>query len=118
MSIDVKGSNCKLWFNERESKDGGTWKTYTVSVSKRDKTGNWVRAYQDVMFTRDVDASDVPNGSTFDFEGWMSVKSYRDRDGKEVCRPVLMINKAIFPDMQHSDGPADSFEQVDEDVPF
>ena len=124
MSIDVTGKNCKLWIPDHKREDGSVWHTYTVGVSKKDMDGHWVNAYQDILFTKNAGFSDdIPNGTVFDFEGWMSVKTYKDRDGKEVRRPVIMVNKANF-EYDRGQARADSYEQLDgfeqasDDIPF
>lgn len=115
MSIDVQGKNCRLWIKKHESKNG-EWNSYTVGVSKKDMDGNYMNAYQDVQFTRNANLpEDVQNGAFFDFEGWMGVKTRKDRDGKETKFPVIVINKASFREREEY---TDSFAQVDADIPF
>ena len=118
MSVDVRGNNCKLWIKEREGRDGDKWYSYSIGVSKKDLNGSYINAYQDVAFTRNAGlTSDIKNGTTFDFEGWMSVKVYKDREGKEVRKPVITINKTNLDNIADEELP-DSFDQLDEDVPF
>ena len=96
MSINVKGENCKLWINERNGKNG-KFKSYSIGVSRKDmNTGEWIRGYQDVTFTKNVDVNGIENGTTFDFEGWMSTRTAKDSEGKSYQKPVIMINKASF----------------------
>lgn len=121
MSIEVKGKNCKLWIKEHEGKDGNKWNTYSIGVSRKDLNGSYVNAYQDVTFTRNAGlTSDIPNGTLFDFEGWMSVKTRKDRDGNSRNYPVITVNKANFQyDPQAAaESYQDSFEQLDSDIPF
>lgn len=121
MGVDVKGTNCKLWIKEHEGKDGNKWNSYSISVSRKDMNGSYVTAYQDVTFTRNAGLTeDIPNGTVFDFEGWMSTRTRKDREGKERNYPVITINKARFEyDPEASrESYNDSFEQLDEDVPF
>ena len=121
MSIDVTGKNCKLWIKEHESKDGRKWNSYSIGVSKKDMSGTYINAYQDVTFTRSSGISDrIPNGTLFDFEGWLSPKAYKARDGKEATKTVIVINKARFKYDQQAAAESynDSFEGLDEDVPF
>ena len=47
----------------------------------------------------------------------MSVRVGRDRDGKVVNRPIVMVNKAKFEYNEDFDA-GDSYEQLEEDVPF
>ena len=120
-NIDVSGKNCKLWIKEHEKQDGSKWCTYTIGVSRKDANGTYTNAYQDVTFTRNAGiTSDVPNGVLFDLEGWMSVRSRRDREGNSRNYPVITINRADF---HYDPTPAngnyeDSFEALEEDVPF
>ena len=117
MGIEVKGTNCKLWVKEHDGQNG-PWRSYTIGVSKKDMDGNWAKAYQEASFTKNVEGVDkVPNGTVFDFEGWMSVRVGRDRDGKVVNRPIVMVNKAKFEYNEDFDA-GDSYEQLEEDVPF
>ena len=99
MGVDVKGTNCKLWIKEHEGKDGNKWNSYSISVSRKDMNGSYVTAYQDVTFTRNAG---------------------KDKEGKERNYPVITINKARFEyDPEASrESYNDSFEQLDEDVPF
>ena len=117
MSINVDGKNCKLWISEHQKQNGDKWFSYSIGVSKKDMTGNWSRAYQDVQFTKNADPSGVPNGTIFDFKGWMSVRTYKDKDGKEVNKPIIVINEASF-DYNPVVDQMDSFEALDENVPF
>ena len=120
MSVDVKGTNCKLWIKAHEGKNGNKWNTYTVGVSSKDMDGQYINAYQDVKFTRSSGFDEtIANGTIFDFEGWMSAKTRKDKDGKSTNYPIIVINKAVFknnPNAKFDSG--DSFEQLDEDCPF
>ena len=118
--INVKGEDCKLWVNEHKKQNGDVWYSYTTTVSKKDMTGNWVRSYQDITFTKNADPTGIPNGTEFDFEGWLSPRPYKTRDGKEATKTVIVINKASFKynPQAAAESYNDSFEGLDEDVPF
>ena len=118
MGIEVSGKNCKLWISHHKGSNGNEWDSYSVGVSRKDQDGQYINAYQDVAFTRNAGMNEnVKNGTTFDFEGWMSVKVYKDREGKEVRKPVITINKTNLDSIADEELP-DSFDQLDEDVPF
>ena len=120
MSIDVTGKNCKLWIKEHEGRDNRKWNSYSIGVSKKDMSGTYINAYQDVTFTRNVDVSNIPNGTLFDFEGWMSAKTRKDKDGNSRNYPVITINKANFryDPKASAESYQDSFESLEEDIPF
>jgi len=116
MGIECSGKNCKLWIKEREGRDG-KWFSYSVGVSSKNAGGGWTNAYQDVRFTRNVSLpSDIQNGTLFDFEGWLGAKESKDRDGRQSNRVILFINKASFQMKERL--PDDSFEAIEEDIPF
>ena len=111
MGINVSGENARLWISERQTKDGGTFKDYTVSVSgKFDE--EWKSAYQKVRFKKDIDLTGVENGAKFNFKGFMTInKPWTNKDGKEIKDIVIMITEADFEDSV-------GFAEVKEPVPF
>lgn len=131
MSLDVTGKNVRLWKNERSSKNGRTWNDYSIGVSKKKQSGGYVNGYIKVKFGRDVVVPDeIPNGAKMDFEGYISLDVYEDRNGQEVKKDMIMITRASFHDLYGDDdsrgnytstsdyGDIDSFEQAEDDIPF
>lgn len=119
--MNVNEKNARIWRRDIQTKDGREFYKYTVGISSKKQDGSFTRAYLDIKFSKKAGApSKIENGAKCDFEGFMTVESYTDKDGKEHSRPVIMVMKANFEDLQDND-PADmggGFEQVDEPMPF
>lgn len=111
--MDVKGKDVKLWVNEYEKKDGGKFRTYSVSSSRKDADGKYMYAPMKVFFKKDIDVSHVENGTPFDFEGFMTVDAYTNKDGKEVRNPAIMVTRADFGELGDT-----GFAEAEEDIPF
>ena len=108
--MEVSAKNAKIWRKDIEGKNG-TFHRYSVSVSKKTQDGKYVNAYIPVVFSKRADAPDeIENGALCDFEGFMSVESYTDRDGNTRNTPQIVIMSALF------DG--DGFAQADGDIDF
>lgn len=120
MGIDIKGTKCKLWKSEHPSKDGnGKWFSYTVGVSRKNQDGTYLNAYQDVEFSRNAAIPDeVPNGADIEFEGFMTCKPRRDKDGRTYNRPYVLITKAVFPGLVDDGFDPEGYEALDDDIPF
>ena len=109
--MDVSGKNVKIWRKDLKRKDGKEFYKYTASIGKKMDDGTWINAYIPVFFTKKADAPDkIENGTVCDFEGFMSVESYRDKEGNVKTTPQIVITSALF------DG--DGFKQAEEDIPF
>lgn len=127
MSINISGKNEKLWKNERQSRNGGTWFDYSISVSKKAQNGNYVNAYMKVKFSSKLTIpSELPNGAQMDFDGFLTPDVYTDRNGQEVKRTMIMVTDVKFHDVHGDDSydsyndydGIDSFSQAEDDIPF
>lgn len=108
--MEVSAKNAKIWRKDIEGKNG-TFHKYSVSVSKKTQDGKYVNAYIPVVFSKKADAPDkIENGALCDFEGFMSVESYTDRDGNTRNTPQIVIMSALFEE--------DGFAQAEEEIPF
>lgn len=108
--MDVSAKNAKIWRKDIEGKNG-TFHKYSVSVSKKTQDGKYVNAYIPVVFSKKADAPDkIENGALCDFEGFMSVESYTDREGNTRNTPQIVIMSALFEE--------DGFEQAEAEIPF
>lgn len=108
--MEVSAKNAKIWRKDIEGKNG-TFHKYSVSVSKKTQDGKYVNAYIPVVFSKKADAPDkIENGALCDFEGFMSVDSYTDREGIARNTPQIVIMSAVFE--------GDGFEQAESDIPF
>lgn len=113
--MDVKAKGAKIWRKDVEGKNGTFYK-YTTSVSKKTQDGEFVNAYIPVYFTKKADAPEkIENGAKCDFEGFMSVESYKDKDGNVRNSPQIVIMSVTFDDLTTG---VDSFEQAEEEIPF
>ena len=108
--MEVSAKKAKIWRKDIEGKNG-TFHKYTVSVSKKNQDGKYVNAYIPVVFSKKADAPEkIENGALCDFEGFMSVESYTDRDGNVRNSPQIVIMSALFEE--------DGFEQAEAEIPF
>ena len=108
--MEVSAKRAKIWRKDIEGKNG-TFHKYTVGVSKKTQDGKWVNTYIPVVFSKKADAPEkIENGAVIDFEGFMSVESYTDREGNTRNTPQIVIMSALFEE--------DGFEQAEEEIPF
>ena len=119
MSIDVYAKNVKLWKNEHDGRKG-TWYTYSISVSKKNRDGSYKNKGMKV-YPKDGLPADLPNGAMCDIEGFMTLDVWDGRDG-EVVNPMIFATNIKFHDYESqglsSEDLGDSYEQLDEDMPF
>jgi hypothetical protein len=108
--MEIREEKAKIWRKDIEGKNG-VFHKYSVSVSKKNQDGKYVNAYIPVVFSKKADAPDkIENGALCDFEGFMSVESYTDRDGNVRNSPQIVIMSALFEE--------DGFEQAESEIPF
>lgn len=122
VSLDVHGENVKIWRRDFETKNG-IWHRYSISTSTKNEDGSYSNAYVQIRFAKSANAPEVlNNGSVCDFKGFMSaVKSGRKNDkGQDLFDPLIVITEVSFEGDVTADEPieSDSFEQLDEDIPF
>ena len=115
--MNVSEKNARIWRDEHEGRDGNPFYTYRTSVSKKDESGEYVRTYFDIKFSRKSGVTEpIENGAKCDYSGFMSVRSYKNREGKVVTLPEIIVMEAQF-DVDEKDMP-DSFEQAQIEIPF
>lgn len=113
--MDVSARNVKIWRKDYQGKDGEFYR-YSVSVSKRTQDGRFINAYIPVTFSKRSDAPEkIDNGALCDFEGFVSVKTERDRDGNTRNVPCIVVMSVEFDDVTTG---VDSFEQAETEIPF
>lgn len=109
--IDVKADKAKIWRKDFQGKNGEFYK-YTTSVSRKNDDGGYVNTYIPIRFSRKCEAPEkIANGATCSFEGFISVESYKDKDGNERNQPIIVAMSVKFEE-------EDSFEQMEEEIPF
>ena len=117
MAISISGKDMKLWIGEHQKQDGGVWRDYNFGISKKNQDGSYVNGYIRAKFigeARNI-PEDLPNGTKCDIEGYIGLDHFVKRDGTEVKNPIIMVTSVKFHDLPE---PIDSFDEIDEDVPF
>ena len=110
--LNISGDNVKIWVNEHESSKG-KWKSYSISVSKKDESGNWLNKPVKLYIKKDIEVPEgLKSGDRIDFEGFPTLDIYRGKDGQERREIMIVAQKINFKRYD------DSFEQLDEDLPF
>lgn len=120
MSNSIIFKDTKIWRNDHEGKNG-TFYTYNISVSKKNKDDSWSNAYLKVKFAQSADAPEkISNGTVADFEGFITVDTYKNKEGKEVNQPMIMVMKLNIHDDERYDDlkDVDSFHKAEEEIPF
>lgn len=108
--MNVSEKKAKIWRKDYQGKNGEFYR-YSVSISKKNEDGKYVNAYLPIKFSKKADAPEkIENGTVCAFEGFMSVESFKDKDGNERNQPMIIAMSVQFED--------DSFEQMEEDIPF
>ena len=108
--MEIRDKRAKIWRRDVESKNG-TFYRYSVGVSKKNEDGSRASTYIPVVFSKRSGAPEkIENGATCEYEGFMSVESYKDKEGKTINRPIIIIMSVTFDD--------DSFTQMEEEIPF
>ena len=114
--IDFKGTDVKLWANDREDRSGGRFKSYSVSVGNKKDDGTWENMSIEARLTKNC-PKDIPNGTEVNFEGFMSMRSYTNKDNKEVKVPVMVITSLVMPNGNDDDHYND-WQEAEDDIPF
>lgn len=108
--MNVSEKKAKIWRKDYQGKNGEFYR-YSVSVSKKNEDGKYVNAYIPIRFSKKADAPEkIENGAVCSFEGFMSVESFKDKDGNDRNQPMIVVMSVQFE--------GDSFEQMEEDIPF
>lgn len=109
--MNVSEKKAKIWRKDHEGKNG-PWYSYSVSISKKNEDGTYTNAYLPIRFTKKSGAPEkIENGTVCSITGFMSVDSYKDKDGNERNTPQIIV-------MTYDDGSADGFREAEEDIPF
>ncbi len=112
--MNISEKNARIWRKDIEGKNGVFYR-YSVGISKK-MDNHYVNAYIPVVFSKKADAPEkIPNGTKCAIEGFMSVDSYTDKDGKTRNTPQIVVMSVEFEDPTTG---VDSFEQAEEELPF
>lgn len=120
MSNSVTFQNTKIWRKDYEGQNG-TFYTYNISVSKKNKDDSWSNAYLKVKFAQSANAPEkISNGTIADFEGFLTVDTFKNKEGKEVSQPMIMVMSLNIQDEGQCEdiSDVDSFEKAEDEIPF
>ena len=117
--INVEAENVRLWVNEHKRDDGSTWNSYSISTSSKDQEGGYINKALEVRMTRDVVLpSDITNGALVTIRGSLSNRAFTV-NGERRVEHMLWAREVEFEKRHEPKGEkADSFEQLEEDMPF
>lgn len=123
MSLDISGKNVKLWVNEHEGKNGGKFNSYAISVSRKLQNGEYVNKSVRLTIGKEVYIPDnLGNGATIDFDGFLTLNVYTDRNGNEQREVQIYATSVDFNDLgtpTRNDVQEEyTFAEVEEDIPF
>lgn len=119
--INVEAENVRLWVNAHERPDGTKWYTYSISTSSKNEAGDYVNKSLKVKMTRDVQIpTDIANGELVTIRGSLSNETFMDRNGEKRVEHLLWAREVDFENRQlpRESEPADSYEALEEDLPF
>lgn len=113
--MDVSANRVKIWRKDIEGANG-KWHRYSVGVSTKTIDGEWKTVYIPIRFAKQADApEEIPNGAICDFEGFLSVDFFDNKNGEEVKRLQIVAMKVEFEDPTTG---VDSFEKAEIEIPF
>lgn len=117
--INVEAENVRLWVNEHTREDGSKWNTYSISTSSKDQEGGYINKSLEVRMTRDVEVpADLKNGTVVTIRGSLSNRAFTV-NGERRVEHMLWAREVDFDKPYEPRGEkADSFEQLEEDMPF
>lgn len=117
--INVEAENVRLWINEHTREDGSKWFSYSISTSSKDQEGGYINKALEVRMTRDVQIpNDLKNGALVTIRGSLSNRAFTVNGDRRV-EHMLWAREIDFEKPYEPRGEkADSFEQLEEDMPF
>jgi len=110
------GRDVMIWVNEHKTANGN-FKTYAISISTKNKdTGEYTNKSMKVKFAKSVEVPEnLQSKDKFDFEGFPTLETYTDKDGKQQVQIIVMITDAKFNGEQLG---FDEMTQAEDDIPF
>lgn len=121
MQINVEAENVRLWVNGHQRPDGSKWNTYAISTSSKTEAGDFVNKSLKVKMTRDVQIpADIANGEVVTIRGSLSNETFMDKNGEKRVEHILWAREVDFMNRlaAHDSEPADTFNAMEEDMPF
>lgn len=122
MNIEVNAEGVKLWVNEHKRNDGSVWRSFSTTVSSKDKeTGEYINKPLKVRMTRNITLpEDLQNGRTVSIKGSLSTERFTDKEGQDRIELLLWAHEIAFDFVKPTPkgDPADSFSAAEDDIPF
>lgn len=116
--MDISAKNAKIWRRDVEGKNG-TYHFYSVSVSSKREDGSWASVYMPIKFAKRANMPEkISNGAKCDFSGFLSVDERHDKEGNTIRELQIIAMKAVLTDGGDPSEGMDSYEQLEEDLPF
>lgn len=117
--MDISGKGVKIWRKEVPGKNG-TFYRYSVSIGKKREVGSYANKYMPIKFAKRANMPEkISNGAKCDFSGFLSVEERPDREsGNTISEFVIIAMNATLVDGGDPTEGADSFEQLEDDIPF
>lgn len=110
--MNVSEKNARIWRKDYEGRNG-EYSRYTVSIRNKNPDGTFTTYYMPIKFSKRSGAPErIENGAKCDFDGFLSVDSYTNKNGDEVKQPQIIVMNAVFQEE------ADNFEELEEQIPF
>lgn len=119
--LDINFENVRLWVNVHQRPDGSKWNTYAVSTSSKNEAGDYVNKSLKVKMTKNVQIpEDIINGEMVTIRGFLSNESYMDKNGERRIEHIVVAQEVDFESRKapRKSEPADSFDALEEDLPF
>lgn len=116
--INVEAENVRLWINEHMRDDGSKWFSYSISTSSKDQEGGYINKALEVRMTRDVELpANLKNGALVTIKGSLSNRAFTVNGDRRVEH--MLWAREVYVAQQYPKGEkADSFEKLEEDMPF
>lgn len=120
MKVLTDGKPVTVYRKDRQTQNGGTFTTYTLGISSKDKDGNWVNGYLDCQFKKGVELYnkakiDITNSffTVSDYQGKkynkLFVMEFTVADSGEVPQAAITPGNDDFLNVPDS---------MDDEVPF
>lgn len=119
--LDINFENVRLWVNAHQRPDGSKWNTYAVSTSSKNEAGDYVNKSLKVKMTKNVQIpEDIVNGELVTIRGFLSNETYMDKNGERRVEHIAVAQEVDFMNRlgARDPEPADSFDALEEDMPF
>lgn len=115
--MNISEKKAKIWRKDYEGKNG-TYSRYSVRIKGETMDGETITYYMPVKFAKRCDApARISNGTECEIEGFLSVESYKNKNGEEVKQPQIIVMRAKFKGDYDDEG-EDGFAQAEVDIPF